>query len=110
MSAADRLDQIEARAQAAVQALMSGTTGTPPNIDGLSTDDALGILGDAAADVPALVLAVRAVLAAHFKVERRGQALTGWNAACWVECVECHKGWPCPTVQAVEAALGGERA
>ena len=98
MSAADRLDQIEARARAATQALTTGTTGTPPNIDGLSTADALGILGDAATDVPALVAAVRAVLDRH---RRDGSEVAGW-------CLHDGRPWPCPTVQAVTEALGGE--
>ena len=108
MSAMDRLDQIEARAQAATQALTTGTTGTPPNIDGLSTADALGILGDAATDVPALVAAVRAVLDKH-----RARTYAGLVMGVCDHCRAPADGsvpWPCPTAQAVTDALGGERA
>lgn len=49
------LDAIRARAAAARQAAASGTTGLPPNIDGLAISDALDIFAESAADVPALL-------------------------------------------------------
>src|SRR5699024_6615393 len=48
-------DAIRARAEAARQAAASGTTGTPPNVDGLSIHDALDIFAESAEDVPALL-------------------------------------------------------
>jgi hypothetical protein len=55
------------------------------------------------ADVPRLVAAVEAVLKEHQPVNR-GEGLEPI-------CSTCHRGfWPCPTVQAITAALSGEEA
>src|SRR5699024_11023132 len=55
MTTDDRLAEIRARAEEARQAAASGTTGTPPNVDGLSINDALDIFAESAAGVPALL-------------------------------------------------------
>lgn len=49
------LTAIRARADAARQAAASGTTGLPPNIDGLSISEALDIFAESAEDVPWLL-------------------------------------------------------
>lgn len=87
MTAADRLDAIEARAKQ-----VSSATGP---IDWSGVVD----LKDSAADVPALVAALRAVLDLHRAV---GAYLpTGQMDG---DCKECHVPWPCPTVR----VLGGD--
>ena len=52
------LDAIRERADAARQAAASGTTGLPPNIDGLSISEALDIFAESAEDVPWLLTEV----------------------------------------------------
>lgn len=47
--------EIRARVDAARQAAASGTTGLPPNIDGLSISEALDIFAESAEDVPYLL-------------------------------------------------------
>ncbi len=59
MSADDRLAEIRARAGVARQAAASGTTGLPPNIDGLSISEALDIFAESAEDVPWLLAEIR---------------------------------------------------
>ena len=124
MSAVDRLDQIEARAQTATEGpwgwhpygVSGRTLATPgPVIGGFPThelnvlkttddwpptDPDAEFIAAARTDVPALVAAVRAVLDKH---RRDGSEVAGW-------CLHDGRPWPCPTVRAVTDALGGERA
>jgi hypothetical protein len=62
MPISDRLDEIRERANSARQVLTSGTTGAPPNVAGVDVYEAIDILAESTADVPALVAALRAVL------------------------------------------------
>ena len=59
-----RLGEIQERAKIARQVLTSGTTGAPPNVSGVDVYEAIDILAESAIDVPVLVAALRAVLAA----------------------------------------------
>lgn len=56
--------------------------------------------------MPLLLAAVESVLALHTE-----RPLTPFSPAAMVgvtsECRACSRGWPCPTVRAIESALGG---
>ena len=135
MSAVDRLDQIEARAQAATEGpwewhpygVSGRTLATPgPVIGGFPThelnvlkttddwppnDPDAEFIAAARTDVPVLVAAVRAVLDKHQPLDAI-HTVTGKPLQV---CSGCGRDrdwmpWPCPTVQAVTDALGGERA
>lgn len=71
------LDAIRARAEAARQAAASGTTGTPPNVDGLSIGDAADIFAESAADIPALLAEVDRLAATAERVRELADA---WEA------------------------------
>lgn len=104
MTAADRLDAIEARALAATEAWSeyrdSLEYAPTDRYDVLSAFeagwDARGT------DVPALVAAVRAVLELHPAEDVFG---TLGSVTC---CPQCATSWPCPYVAAITEALGGE--
>lgn len=53
----ERLAEIERRSNEAMQAYRTGTTGTPPNIDGLTVNEALDTIAESAKDVPGLIAA-----------------------------------------------------
>lgn len=62
----------------------------------------------ARSDVPHLVAALRAVLGLHQPREVVKGASTAWMLGASEECNHCHREWPCPTVRAIEDALGDE--
>lgn len=117
-AATDRLDAIDARANAASDrdalALHMVT------VLGKAWQDDYSVLSVAQAiaddvltlpsrqDVPALTAALRAVLDLHrpYQPDAVLRALGQWDASDeW--CNGCEMSWPCPTVRAVESALGG---
>ena len=126
MTAADRLDEIEARADAATDGpwetrLFDGLPGKkvvgkrepsdlgrgpivlmqPIFCTEQSADNA-EFIAHARTDVPALVAALRAVLNRH----RRREAYDG-NLDYCVVCVHTYGAdWPCPDVRAINTALG----
>lgn len=108
MSISDRLDEIEARADAVgIRDDLLPVVASYVASEGLSMQGAIqaGLrLGaeTALSDVPRLVAALRAVLDLHSEIWHDGP-----------RCNECSEPeldepaeWPCPTVRAVEAALG----
>lgn len=124
----DELDAIRARAEAARQAAASGTTGTPPNVDGLSIHDALDIFAESAEDVPALLDEVgrlrcgrniwramrdraredlAALLADRDRLAAIVERVRELHQPHLVigphqKCDGCESRWPCPTITAIE--------
>lgn len=122
MSISDRLDQMQARADAATQGPWftdaGGDTGvyTAPRPTADSADVASAhwredevFIAASRSDVPALVSALRAVLDLHQKATAR--VVVGAAGRDIHHCVGCTQGvelapWPCATRRAVAAALG----
>ena len=121
MSISNRLDQIEARADAATEGPWEKhTVNGWEMVVSYSTDAMIQLVAEfrhkerdlndaefiaaSRTDVPALVAALRAVLDLH--KPRNGHDDCGH---C-VDPADAHWGipWPCPTVRAVTAALGEE--
>lgn len=110
MSISDRLDKIEARAQAATPA----DAETSLSMDGFDMHEDYPEYGqgqlmnaymlgydEGCADKSALLAAVRAVIDLHMaRVTRTGVRMP--------YCVECGQTLPCPTVRALTSALGKE--
>src|SRR5699024_12709413 len=104
MTTADRLAEIRARAEAARQAAASGTTGTPPNVDGLSIHDALDIFAESAEDVPALLDEVERLRRGRniWRAERDRLAAAGGrggarlSAGTWRPAGNGDRGGPAP--------------
>lgn len=71
------------------------------------TDDDAEFIATARTAMPKLLAAVQAVRARHVKA----YPLNGPDAACF-HCADTYGKWvpwPCPTIQALEDALGGEQ-
>ena len=104
MSAADRLNEIEARANAATKGPWivascenERTVETKHqrwHVASYTSPDNANFIADARSDVPDLVAALRAVLDLH----RTGPGEQDW-------CVDCGETSPCQTVRAIEEAL-----
>ena len=92
-----QLDAIKARA--------GKVTAKPENREATFAEFA-AVIRLAHFDIPALVAAVEAVLELHKEVQ--------W-AESWPTCIHCNDGegsplaYPCPTVQAIQSALGEEQ-
>ena len=54
----ERLAEIQERAKTAKQVAATGTVGSPPNVDGLTINEALELIHESAEDVPALLAEV----------------------------------------------------
>ncbi len=75
---------------------------------GIVHGDDAEFIAHARTDVPALVAALRAVLDMHARRPwRLGDFLCHGQTEFPDQCDACRTEWPCPTVLAVEAALGG---
>ena len=135
MSAADRLNEIEARANAATEGPWTPDEYTEVDPDGFyelarviapdpDGDDwcAIGVvhtgilrpdaefIAHARTDVPALVAALRAVLDLHREtVEWVTPGGDAYYSGCAQQCTddEGYSDYPCPTVRAIEEALNG---
>ena len=134
MNAIDRLDEIEARANAATRGPWATVIEDGVTLSLVLTDEDDGLFyGDsgydapivtesgrdaefvahARTDVPALVAALRAMLEAHTPHECVSSLagddpcliLHGGACALRGRCRECHHTHPCPTVRAIEEAL-----
>ena len=111
-----RLDEIKARAAAATEGpwmnlmLALVPVGRDGNIADTACEDSVGnrvnnaeFIAHARSDVPVLVAAVKAVLELHQPYITR---------SAWQTCNECWNSgtaeivYPCPTVAAIQAALG----
>lgn len=125
MNAADRLAKIQARADKATPGVwkiwgmqvMSDQKGTS-NVDDavlvsqtfLRNEEAsprtfdAQFIAQAHQDVPALVAALQAVLGLHQPTAGCGEP--GACETCCAVCETCRYDYPCPTVRAVEDALG----
>lgn len=122
MSILDRLDEIQARADAAtggpwwgsmlgthVEVFAGEGSGSDPMIASELRPGDAEFIAAARADVPRLVAALRAVLDLHRPVEVEPS-----DTICGDCSFQLPNGryfgkveeWPCPTVRAVEAALG----
>ena len=124
----NRLDEIEARANAATEGPWEAGERCVFTLDGapVVSDDVVhyerGMAGEgvchgedaefiahARADVPALVAALRAVLAIHTPVDR-GRATACCTCEQWIEstdpeaCIE----WPCATVETIRQHIGDD--
>lgn len=116
-----RLDEIEARANAATEgpwtAEYSGEQGNcvlPPGYR--STREAVAVtrllraradaefIAQARTDVPALVAALRAVVAIHRPVTVPGEVFGTWGEA--KQCEDCEQRWPCNTLDSIRQHLG----
>lgn len=120
MNAAERLDQIEARANAATKGPWEfGTcdggccnwadTESGAQVFGADTPETADFIVHARTDVPALVAALRAVLDLHAPDEPycSDDNHNPYQCPCaTVGCRECERDYPCPTVTAIEEALG----
>lgn len=121
----ERLDEIKARAEAATEGPWTGNNGD--GYGAYCVDNPTGrtvarceygpyegsrdatFIAHARTDVPALVVAIEAVLALH-SMEADGYG--GWMCAT---CLDDERGfdperepYPCPTVTAIQSALGEE--
>ena len=116
MSAVERLDEIQARADAATDGAWWGSMlGTHVEVfagEGSGSDPMLAselrpgdaeFIVAARTDIPRLVAALRAVLDLHKPYEQCREP------GCCRYCEGCEHEWPCPTVRAINAALGVER-
>ena len=61
-------------------------------------------IAHARADVPALVAALRAVVAIHRPVTVPGEVFGTWGEA--KQCEDCEQRWPCNTLDAIRQHLG----
>ena len=119
-----RLDEIEARADAATEGPWRYVS--IPEHGGFVEDraahdiftwleDDAGTIGatggdaefiaHARQDVPALVAALRAVVAIHRPVTVPGEVFGTWGEA--KQCEDCEQRWPCNTLAAIRQHLGG---
>lgn len=89
MTAADRLNEIQKRADKATDGPWEKRT-----VRGWEM-----AVSYARTDVPRLVSALRAVLDLH-------QFYDQCDEGCCRYCESCEHEWPCPTAVAIEAALG----
>ena len=120
-----RLDEIEARTNAATEGPWETYTITPAMgsmvltapADGeeyggyvvpeyLDTADA-EFIAHARTDVPALVAALRAVVAVHRPVTVPGEVFGTWGEA--KKCEDCEQRWPCNTLDAIRRHLGEDQ-
>lgn len=123
MTTTERLAEIKARAEAATEGPWEHVRDSnehladcPPTYESLvtadngyvavldwgntSTSPDAEFIAHARTDVPALVAALEAVLALHSRVFDMNNTPT---------CRECADDYPCPTVEAVNKALGVDR-
>ena len=113
-----RLDEIEARANAATEGPWMGIRYPDGFLGRVIGGNGFGVAEDfpddadaefiahARTDVPALVAALRGVLEVHKCLapsweKERDEGLRDW-------CGECEDYWPCPTVTAIHQHLGGD--
>lgn len=108
----NRLDKIEARANAATEGpwnVFVGRIDHPGRslvavaYDVVCDEDA-DFIAHARTDVPALVEALRAVLNLHFKAQPIPAAFGTQEGGDY--CVTCAEDWPCPTVETIHQHLG----
>ena len=119
-----RLDEIEARTRAAsegpwfdeernLDAPWDLTTvyygfhnGETPDRDLVAEAayDNAEFIAHARQDVPALVAALRAVVAIHRPVTVPGEVFGTWGEA--KQCEDCEQRWPCNTLDAIRQHLG----
>ena len=126
-----RLDEIEARANAATEgpwewegeakgeweeganSLVPSRRPDDPVLYGygydasgieVSNDADAEFIAHARTDVPALVEALRAVLNLHFKAQPIPAAFGTQEGGDY--CVTCAEDWPCPTVETIHQHLG----
>ena len=116
----NRLDKIEARANAATEGPWEAEWRfTGWDISGNVDDDGLPALiasevdsedtefiAHARTDVPALVAALRAVLNLHFKAQPIPAAFGTQEGGDY--CVTCAEDWPCPTVETIRQHIGDD--
>ena len=107
-----RLDEIEARANAATEGpwnVFVGRIDHPGRslvavaYDVVCDEDA-DFIAHARTDVPALVEALQAVLNLHFKAQPIPAAFGTQEGGDY--CVTCAEDWPCPTVETIHQHLG----
>ena len=114
-----RLDEIEARTTAATEGPWTWATHSTADGDewavfspadwALATNrDGWGydaeFIAHARQDVPALVAALRAVVAIHRPVTVPGEVFGTWGEA--KQCEDCEQRWPCNTLDAIRQHLG----
>ena len=112
----NRLDKIEARANAATEGPWMGIRYPDGFLGRVIGGNGFGVAEDfpddadaefiahARTDVPALVAALRAVLNLHFKAQPIPAAFGTQEGGDY--CVTCAEDWPCPTVTAIRQHLG----
>lgn len=88
MTAAKRLDEIEARLSAATPGPWTRTQWEEEQ-PGVPWDADAEFIAHAREDVPALIAVVRKVEALHWR-------------DTYSDCGRCHVAWPCPTAAAVQ--------
>ena len=112
----NRLDKIEARANAATEGPWMGIRYPDGFLGRVIGGNGFGVAEDfpddadaefiahARTDVPALVAALRAVLNLHFKAQPIPAAFGTQEGGDY--CVTCAEDWPCPTVETIHQHLG----
>lgn len=117
------LDEIEARANAATEGPWKASSLTPGGPDRIEASDgevlaydvAFQVSDDSGNDnaefiaharesVPALVAALRAVVAVHRPVTVPGEVFGTWGEA--KQCEDCEQRWPCNTLDTIRWHLG----
>jgi hypothetical protein len=73
---------------------------------GLRWREDLEFIAHARTDIPAMHAALTAVLALHGSDGHTPDDCG--EPDCWEGCMECTEPYPCPTVRAINDALGGE--
>ena len=118
-----RLDEIEARANAATEGPWEEgercvfTLGGAPVVsddvvhyvhgmagEGVCHVEDAEFISHARTDVPALVAALRAVVAVHRPVTVPGEVFGTWGEA--KQCEDCEQRWPCNTLDAIRRHIG----
>ena len=112
----NRLNEIEARANAATEGPWMGIRCPDGFLGRVIGGNGFGVAEDfpddadaefiahARTDVPALVAALRAVVAVHRPVTVPGEVFGTWGEA--KQCEDCEQRWPCNTLDTICRHLG----
>ena len=117
----NRLDEIEARTTAATEGPWwknqysdewevcghEDSCGNPYLVASEAYREDAEFIAHARQDVPALVAALRAVVAIHRPVTVPGEVFGTWGET--KQCEDCEQRWPCNTLDAIHRLLGDDQ-